>query len=164
MLLKDISADRGDALPPKDARYEIWPVFIIFGHERSHVLIETRPGADGRENSLVMPGRLNHADTSFTQGVERLKAHHLGSHCRLQILATISLDVQFHRPAGQKLVLSHYFAEHVDGDFSSGASQFRWTPIDRLQVTTFATERVAEIVQKVRRFPEIAEPQDYLTI
>ena len=145
--------------------FQYCPKIAVFDGEK--VLLCRRAGeADLDGVFTFVGGKMEHDDLTIVDGLRREKDEELGADVHLAVLTRYSINVEFDKADGSRMILPHYLADWLGGEIKLSAeySEHRWVTTDQLAGFTPIVPNVADICSQLARLREIARPADFVTI
>lgn len=150
-----------------DTHFQFCPKLAIFDREHSRVLLCKRKGEMDYDGVYsLIGGKMEHRDVSIVQGIAREKNEEVGHGFLIRLLPHFSVNVLFQKQDGNKMILPHYYAEHLSGDpkLSDEYSDWKWVPLSALETWTPMVKNIAWIVPLLSRVRVLARTEDLVEI
>lgn len=145
--------------------FQYCPKIAVFDGDK--VLLCRRAGeADLDGVFTFIGGKMEHGDATIIDGLRREKDEELGTDVHLGVLSRYSVNVEFDKADGSRMILPHYLADWLDGDIklSPEYSEHRWVPAAQLGDLTPMVPNVPKICVQLARLRQISTPADFVTI
>lgn len=150
-----------------ETHFQYCPKLAVFNAARTELLLCRRRGeADYDQVFSLIGGKMEHKDASIEEAIRREKDEEVGSKFRVRLLQHLSVDVLFTKKDGNRMILPHFYAEHVSGEIvlSDEYSEFRWISVDRLEACAPMIENIKWITPLLRRAASNAAALEFVEI
>jgi ADP-ribose pyrophosphatase YjhB (NUDIX family) len=145
--------------------FQYCPKIAVF--DGANVLLCRRAGeADLDGTFTFIGGKMEHRDTTIVNGLRREKTEEIGADTHLSVLRHYSINVEFTKADGNRMILPHYLADWQGGiiKLSDEYSEHRWVPVDQITDLPNVVPNAADICRHLDRLRSIATPEDFVTI
>lgn len=111
-------------------------------------------------------GKMEHGDESIIAALHREKTEEVGSSVKLRLLASYSLNAEFTKADGNRMILPHFLAHYVGGpiELNEEYSEFQWVELDKLSDFGPKIDNIPEICAELQRLQMIARDSDFTMI
>ena len=145
--------------------FQYCPKIAVF--DGDNVLLCRRTGeADLDGVFTFIGGKMEHHDPTIVDALRREKDEEIGTDVHLAVLTRYSINVEFDKADGSRMILPHYLADWLGGEIklSPEYSEHRWVPTDHLADLAPIVPNIPEICAQLTRLRDIASPADLVTI
>jgi ADP-ribose pyrophosphatase YjhB (NUDIX family) len=147
--------------------FQYCPKLAVFSASRSELLLCRRKGELDYDGVFsLIGGKMEHKDASIIDGIRREKNEEAGGNFVVRLLPHHSVDVLFTKKDGNRMILPHFYAEHVSGEIvlSDEYSEFRWVDLNELSHFTPMIENVRWIGPLLQRAGANANLAEFVEI
>ncbi len=147
--------------------FQYCPKLAVFSATRSELLLCRRKGELDYDGVFsFIGGKMEHKDATIVDGIRREKNEEVGSAFVVRLLPHHSVDVLFTKKDGNRMILPHFYAEHVQGEIvlSDEYSEFRWVRVNDLAHCTPMIENIKWIGPLLQRAGRNAAPDEFVEI
>ncbi len=151
----------------QNTHFQYCPKLAVFDTERSSVFLCRRKGELDYDGVFsFIGGKMEHTDASITECLKREKSEEVGNGFMLRVLPHYSVDVFFQKKDGNRMILPHFYAEHVRGDpvLNEEYSEYAWVPLAELITCRPMIENIAWIAPLLLRVGILAAPSEFVEV
>ena len=152
-------------MPKLDFQY--CPKLAVFDRDRARILLCRRKGEQDYDGTYsLIGGKMEHSDPSILAAVKREKDEEVGHAFKVRIYDKISVDVNFGKKDGSRMILPHYYCEYLEGNvvLSDEYSDYRWVPLDELFALEPMIDNIRWIAPLLKKVSTIAQQEDFEVI
>jgi len=150
-----------------ETHFQYCPKLAVFDRAGASVLLCRRKGEQDYDGVFsLIGGKMEHKDASISAAIRREKDEEVGPGFVVQLLLTLSVDVFFAKVDGNRMILPHYYARHVQGELalSDEYSEFKWVPMDDLPHFSPMIENVRWIAPLLQRVAVQARTDEFVEL
>ena len=147
--------------------FQYCPKLAVFSSDGESILLCCRKGEQDYDGAFsLIGGKMEHGDKDIPAALRREKAEEVGEQFRVRVLPYFSIDTYVSKRDGSKMVLPHFYAEHLSGDvvLNEEYSDFQWVPLRSLDAFEPKISNISWIVPMLRKVRAIVRPEDLLEI
>ena len=116
--------------------FQYCPKLSVLSNDKKSVFLCRRKGEQDYDGIFSMiGGKMEHADEDILRAIEREKNEEVGQKFKVMVFPKISVDIDFSKKDGSKMILPHFMAYHISGTpiLSEEYSENIWVPLDQLE-------------------------------
>lgn len=147
--------------------FQYCPKLAVFDRAGSRVLLCRRKGEQDYDGTYsLIGGKMEHGDPSILAGIAREKNEEVGSQFRVRIFPKLSVDVYFEKKDGSRMILPHFYCQHLEGDIvlSDEYSDWVWASVEELVAIRPIIDNILWIVPLLQRACALAQAEDFEVI
>jgi len=140
---------------------------VVFSRDGRSVLLARRKGeADYDRVFSFIGGKMEITDESIIAGIQREKNEEVGGGFKIKLYPVFNSMILFFKKNGSRMVLPHYFAEHVDGQIKLNEeySEYRWVPLNELNSFEPKIATIPTIVENLLRLKLSMKTDEFVII
>jgi ADP-ribose pyrophosphatase YjhB (NUDIX family) len=147
--------------------FQYCPKMAVISQDKSKVLLCRRKGEVDYDGVFsLIGGKMEHRDADILDALRREKSEEVGDEFKVRVLLYPSVDVLFCKKDGARMILPHFYSEHVAGavNLSDEYSEARWVSLDELDKFTPKIENISWIVPQLMRNGAAAGHAEFVEI
>ena len=147
--------------------FQYCPKLAVFDASGEKLLLCKRKGEQDYDGVFsLIGGKMEHKDPSIVEGIQREKNEEVGPQFSVRLLPTHSVDVLFCKKDGNRMILPHFYAQHIQGDVSLNDeySEYSWVPLGELNSFSPMVENVRWIAPSLAQIARFANEDQYVVI
>lgn len=138
---------------------------VVFDNNGRVLLARRKGEADYDGTYSFIGGKLEDQDGEPRKGVLREKREEIGNDVTILVAMDVSYNVFFRKKDGNSMVLSHLYAQYVDGviELSDEYSDYKWVPQEDIATFEPKIETIPDAVKWALKISQII-PKEYMTL
>lgn len=147
--------------------FQYCPKLAVFDKSGERILLCQRQGeADYDRVFSLIGGKMEHKDASIVDALKREKDEEVGQAFAVKVLPHYSVDVLFTKKDGNRMILPHFYAEHLIGEISLSDeySAFQWVELRDLGTFAPMIENLRWIVPLLHRVGSAASQNEFAVL